>query len=117
MKMIKRRKTKFTVPNYGAPNRKGVKSRWRHQRGIDSKKRVKKLNRGAVPKIGYKNSDTVRYARPDGSFEMLVHNRSDLLSIPAMPGYAAMFAHDLSARKRSALKKLADEKRIEVLNY
>ncbi len=117
MKTMKRRKTKFTVPNFGAPNRKGVKARWRHQRGIDSKKRVKKLNRGAVPKIGFKNSDAVRYARPDGSFELLVHNRDELLSILTMPGYSAMFAHDLSARKRSELKKLADERKIEVLNY
>ena len=114
--ITKRKKTNFSVPNYGAPNRKRVKARWRHQRGIDSKKRVQKLNRGPVPKIGYKNSDVIRYARPDGMFEFLVHNKADLMSVLAMPGYAARFAHDLSKRKRLDLKKTADENKIRVLN-
>ena len=114
--MIKRSNPKFRVPNYGAPNRKGVKARWRHQRGIDNKRRVKKLNRGPLPKIGYKNSDVVRYSRPDGSFELLVHNKAELLSVLAMPGYVARFAHDLSTRKRVDLKRLADENKIAVLN-
>ena len=114
--MIKRNNPKFRVPNYGAPNRKGVKARWRHQRGIDNKRRVKKQNRGSVPKVGYKNSDIVRYSRPDGSFELLVHNEAELLSVLGMPGYSARFAHNLSSRKRESLKKIADSNRIKILN-
>ncbi len=114
--MIKRSNPKFRVPNFQGPNRKGVKARWRHQRGIDNKRRVKKLNRGPIPKIGYKNSDVLRYSRPDGSFELLVHNRTELLSVLGMPGYVARFSHDLSVRKRVDLKRLADENKITVLN-
>ncbi len=114
--MIKRSNPKFRVPNYGAPNRKRVRDRWRHQRGIDNKRRVKKLNRGPLPKIGYKNSDAVRYSRPDGSFELLVHNKAELISVLDMPGYVARFAHGLSVRKRADLKKLADDNKINVLN-
>ncbi len=114
--MMKRSKPKFRVPNYGAPNRKRVKARWRKQRGIDNKRRVKKQNRGPLPKIGYKNSNVVRHSRPDGSFEFLVHNRAELLSVQGMPGYVARFSHDLSVRKRAELFKLAQENSITVLN-
>lgn len=114
--MEKRERPKFRVPNFGAPNRKRVKARWRHQRGIDNKRRVKKKNRGPVPKIGYKNSDVLRYSRQDGSFEMLVHNRSELLAVMGMPGYSARFSHDISSRKRAELSKLAQSKGIRILN-
>jgi len=114
--IAKRKNPNFTVPNFGAPNRKGVKERWRKQRGVDNKKRVKKQNRGPVPKIGYKNSDMVRYSRPDGSFELLVHNKAELLSVLGMPGYSARFAHDISSRKRTELRKVAQENKITILN-
>ncbi len=116
MIMIKRERTRFTVPNQGAKNRSRVPDRWRKQRGIDNHKREGKANRGATPGIGYKNSDAVRFARPDGSFEMLVHNEAELLSVLGMPGYAARFFHGLSSRKRQGLQRLADEKKIRILN-
>lgn len=116
MAVSKRRRMKFRVPNFGAPNRKRVGKRWRKQRGIDNKRRVKKQNRGPVPKIGYKNSDAVRGSRPDGSFEFVVHNKAELLSVLGMPGYSAKFAHELSSRKRIELQKTADEQGIKVLN-
>lgn len=114
--ITKRPRTRFTVPNQGAKNRSRVPDRWRKQRGIDNHKRVKKQNRGAVPKIGYKNSDVVRFSRPDGSFEFLVHNEKELLSVSSMPGYVARFAHDLSRRSRMELQKTADANKIKVLN-
>ncbi len=116
MTASKRPRMKFRVPNYGVVGRSRVKARWRKQRGIDNKRRVKKQNRGPVPKIGYKNSDAVRYARPDGSFELVVHNRQELLSVLSMPGHAAKFSHTLSERKRQQLLKTADEQGIKVLN-
>ena len=42
---------------------------------------------GPTPSIGYKNHATVRYARPDGTFEMVVHNEKELISASSMPGY------------------------------
>lgn len=114
--MAKREKTKFTVPNFGAKNRKRVRERWRKQRGIDNHKREGKSNRGATPGIGYKNSDAVRFSRPDGSFEFLVHNKSDLISVLGMPGYSARFFHGISSRKRAELQRIADEKKIRILN-
>ncbi len=106
--MQKKRHPKFYVPNFGAPNRKRVKERWRAQRGIDSKKRVKKRELGATPSIGYKNAPQMRFARPDGRFEVLVHNESELRQFMGSKSNAVVrFSHDLSRRKRLQLQRLA----------
>ncbi len=106
--VTKKRHAVFRVPNYGAKNRKGVKKRWRKPRGIDSKIRVEKKGHGAVPKVGYKNSADVRFARRDGTFEHLVHNERDLLAIQGDKTRVAVLAHDLSRRTRESLQKTAD---------
>ncbi len=112
----KRPRPHFHVPNFGAPNRSRVKDKWKRQRGIDNKMRTKKAKMGPTPSIGYKNHVGVRYARPDGSFEQVVHNEKELLEVLAMPGYSAKFAHDLSERKKAMLQKIADDKKITILN-
>ncbi|MCL4553435.1 MAG: eL32 family ribosomal protein [Candidatus Marsarchaeota archaeon] len=115
--MEKKKHPRFVVPNYGAPNRKRVKYRWRAQTGMDSKKRVKKSESGASPSIGYKNSRSIRYARADGTFEALIHNESELLAlISAKEGKTARFVHNLSSRKRARLQVLADRSGIKVAN-
>lgn len=116
MAIKKRSKPDFHVPNFGAPNRSRVKDKWKSQRGIDNKMRTKKAKMGPTPSIGYRNPPSVRYARPDGTFEMVVHNEKELISMLSMPGYSAKFAHDLSERKKIALQKIADEKKITILN-
>ncbi len=78
--------------------------------------RIKKKKMGATPSIGYKNHPAVRYARPDGTFEQVVHNEKELMTVLSMPGYSAKFAHDLSERKKTALQKIADQNKIIVLN-
>ena len=107
---------KFKVPNYGAKSRKGVKYRWRAQRGIDNKKRVAKSGYGASPSIGYKNPDSIRFARSDGAWEILVHNEREMLAMPKDEMHIAVFAHDLSLKKRTILQKIADANRIKVAN-
>jgi len=114
--VAKKKHAKFTVPNYGAKNRKGVKPRWRKQRGIDNKKRVERKGYGAVPKVGYKNSYAVRFARKDGSFELLVHSEKELLGISGDRKYAVVLAHGLSKRKKAALQKIAESKGMHVVN-
>ncbi|MDE1860909.1 MAG: hypothetical protein KGH72_04310 [Candidatus Micrarchaeota archaeon] len=112
----KRNKPHFIVPNFGAPNRKRIKDRWRRQRGIDNKKRVKKKESGPTPSIGYKNGAEVRYHRPDGSTESLVHNEMELMTLIGMKNVSARLAHDISRRKRFALQKVADQHGIRIVN-
>ncbi len=115
--MMKRKHPRFNVPNFGAPNRKRVRARWRRQRGIDNKKRVGKRESGASPSIGYKNPASVRYARPDGTFEVLVSNMPELVAlIGAKSQRAVRLSHSLSVRKRLALQELAESSGIRIVN-
>jgi len=115
--MIKKRThPKFRVPNFGLKSRKGVKARWRKQRGIDSKLRIKEKGYGASPSIGYKNAKGVRFTRQDGTREVLIHNEKELLAVSSGVKEVAVFAHDISVRKRVALLKVANAKGIKVVN-
>ncbi len=112
----KRKHPKFNVPNYGAKHMKRVPNRWRKQRGIDNKKRIDRQGYGATPKIGYKNTDGLRFARKDGAFEVLVHNEAELAAVQKDERHVAVFAHGISRRKRVLMQKIADSKGIRVLN-
>jgi len=114
--MIKKLHPTFNVPNFGAKNRKRVKERWRKQRGIDNKKRVKRSGYGAVPNIGYKNNETVRHLRPDGKIAVVIHNQKELEAAAGNPEVSVIFAHGLSKRTRTELGKIADQKRIRIAN-
>lgn len=106
----------FNVPNFGAKHRKKVPKRWRKQRGIDNKKREQLKGYGARPKIGYKNSDSIRFARPDGNREMLIHNESEMLMVAKMENHVARFAANISRKKRLMLQKVADKEKIRIVN-
>ncbi len=117
MSIKKKTHPKFYVPNFGAPNRKRVMERWRKQRGIDNKKRVKKKEMGASPSIGYKNSEEIRHARPDGTFEALVHDQKELMAlIESKEKRSVRFSHTLSTRKRRFLQDLADKSNVRIVN-
>lgn len=114
--MNKKSHPKFVVPNFGAPNRKRVKERWRKQRGIDNKKRVKRSGYGAVPNIGYKNPESIRNIRADGTKGVLVRNQKDLESMQGVPGVSIILAHGLSTRKKIMLQKIASQKGLNIVN-
>jgi ribosomal protein L32E len=108
---------RFAVPNLGAKNRKRVKDRWRSQRGIDNKKKLKKSGYGKMPNIGYKNPSEVRFREGNGLIKMLVHNEKELLSLANKKDtYEIVFAHDLSLRKKNALQRIADMHSMKVSN-
>src|SRR5271157_4391162 len=114
--VTKKKHAVFRVPNDGAKNRKGVKERWRKPRGIDSKIRVEKKGHGATPKVGYKNSAEIRFARKDGTFEHLVHNEAELLAIQGDKTRVAVLAHGLSRRTWASLQKVASARGIRIVN-
>ncbi|MDE1811213.1 MAG: hypothetical protein KGH66_04175, partial [Candidatus Micrarchaeota archaeon] len=61
--MKKKPHPKFNVPNFGARSMSRVPERWRKQRGIDNKKRIKRNFMGAEPTIGYGNPKAIRGVR------------------------------------------------------
>lgn len=114
MKTAKKKHPRFNVPNFGAKHRSRVPDRWRKQRGIDNKKREARQGYGATPVIGYKNSDSVRFARQNGKKEMLVHNEREIMQV--QKDTVARIAHDVSKRKRLAMQRVADMQGIEIAN-
>lgn len=113
---MKKNHPTFNVPNFGAKHRKRVGERWRKPRGIDSKKRIKRSGYGALPGIGYKNSDDTRGFRPDGTVEVLIRNRKELESHTKEENVSLVLAHGISTRKRLEMQKIAEQKGLRITN-
>lgn len=117
--MQKKSHPTFSVPNYGAKNRKRVLPRWRKQRGIDSKKRVKYAFMGAEPTIGYGNPESLKGVRANGNRIILVHNANELKSFiekNMLKGYDVTIAKGVATRKRIEITELANKAKINVTN-
>jgi large subunit ribosomal protein L32e len=112
MKVKKKSKPDFKPPNFGVKKR--VKDRWRRPRGIDNKKRIRKKSAGPVPKIGYKNSESVRHLHPSGFREVLVHNVDELLK--AGKDVVVRIAKSVGRKKRVEIVNKAKELGVRVLN-
>ncbi len=111
-----KKKVRFTVPNYGAKNRKGVKARWRHQRGTDNHKRIMRSGYGALPSIGFKNPEAIRHRGVDGMARILVHDGNELNDAVKIPNISIILSGRLSARKKLELQKVADKHGVKVSN-
>lgn len=118
MFMQKKSHPQFNVPNLGAKNRSRVQDRWRRQRGIDNKKRINRSGYGASPSIGYKNVAAIRFRRPDGTTEVLIHNENELLNLASRKDatVVARIAHDVSRRRRIGIQRLADINKVRIVN-
>ncbi len=119
MALKKRKHPKFNVPNYGTKKRGRVKERWRKQRGIDSKKRVKKNFAGAEPTIGYGNPAEIRGVRASGKRLLMVQNVNDMknaLMMPDIANFDIMIAHAVSRRKRVLMMEIAKKGNVHVTN-
>ncbi len=120
MIMIKRKQhPKFSIPNFGAKSRKRVQSRWRKQRGIDNKKRIKKDFMGAEPNIGYGNPASLKHVRASGKKLAIIHNMSELMKIQASSdaeSYEVAIAHEVSSRKRHELVDAARGGKVRIVN-
>lgn len=92
-----------------------LKAVWRRRRGIDSKKAVEKRGKGEIPKIGYKNPDSIIGIDPSGYYPILVHNYGELQALnPARE--AAIISGVVGRRKRNEIIKMANDLKITVLN-
>lgn len=120
MRLKKRQHPKFNVPNFGAKSRKRVQERWRKQRGIDNKKRIKKNFMGAEPTIGYGNPGQIKGIRASGRRLVIVHNVNEIRDIANDSNRRVSFdvaiAHDVSTRKRAEIISIADTNGIRITN-
>ncbi len=109
----------FSIPNYGSKKRKRVLPRWRKQRGIDNKKRVKYAFMGAEPTIGYGNPESLKGVRVNGKRTVLVHNPDEIKTLMeknALQGYDVIIAKGVSVRKRIAITEIAKKAKVNVTN-
>jgi large subunit ribosomal protein L32e len=115
--MMKRKShPKFNVPNFGSKSRKRVPERWRKQRGIDNKKRIKKDFMGAEPNIGYGNPKSMRGVRVSGRKLVVVHNLNELKGMKEAHSYDVAIAHGVSKRKRIEIISAAKSGNIRIIN-
>ena len=110
---------KFNVANMQAKKRKRVKERWRVQRGLDSKKRMKKAFAGAEPTIGYRNPESIRHIMSNGARAYLVHNEPELKEMMGNPNiekFDVIIAKGVGKLKRKQIIESAKKGGIRVRN-
>ncbi|HIH22144.1 TPA: hypothetical protein HA238_00270 [Candidatus Micrarchaeota archaeon] len=112
MSLTKKRKPKFNVLN--AFYMRSVKGRWRKPKGIDNKKRVRLRHTGASPRVGYKNTESVRFLHPLGMKEILVHNIQELANLKDV---LIRIAAGVGGKKRAEIAKKAGEMKLTLLNF
>ncbi len=110
----KKKKAYFNVPNYKQKVR--VKNRWRKPHGIDSKKRIRRKEFGACPRVGYKNTFEARGAHPLGLKEVVVNNVGELEKIKNQQGIGVRIAGAVSTRKKEIIRSKAKEIGMRVFN-
>ncbi len=122
-KIKKRDHPTFNVPNYGSKKRKRVKPRWRKQRGIDNKKRVKKNFMGAEPTIGYGNKKEVKGLRSDGRKPLLVNSVqelrqriSEIKTDEDKKKFLLIINHSIGTKKRQEMIELANKSSVKIAN-
>jgi len=109
--MEKKNKPKFNVPNLGFF--KSVKARWRKPRGTHNKKRMKAAFMGASPKIGYRNSDSIRGLHPSGMREVLVNSVKE---IDGLKDVVIRIASSVGGKKRAIMEEKAKALHLRIVN-
>lgn len=110
---LKRKKPRFV--RQGGLHLKRVGMKWRKARGIQSKLRQYKKNRGFLPKAGYGSPITSRYLHPSGLEEVLIHNVEGLKNIDSIK-QCCRIASGVGKKKRIDILKKANELKIKILN-
>ncbi len=112
----KRQKNKKpTFKRADSHKKKKLDENWRRPRGLQGKMRRRITAKGAVVQAGYSSPRAVRGLHPSGFEEVLVQNPDGLQSID--PSYqVARIAHTVGVRKRLAIKEIADDRGIRILN-
>lgn len=85
--------------------------KWRKPRGEDMQQR---RDDGAVVAAGYRTPKAIRFIHPSGYEEVLIQSARDFNAMK--PHQAARFSGTIGRKKKIALIKIANEKKIQVLN-
>jgi large subunit ribosomal protein L32e len=115
VKNVKKRTKRFR--RHQSDRFKRVKESWRRPKGIDSAVRRRFRGKTLMPNIGYGTARKTRHMLPNGFFPFLVHNSADLeCLLMHNRRYCAVIAHNVSARKRTAILERAAALDVRVAN-
>ena len=93
------------------------RSSWRKPKGIDGRHRRRFKGTPMAPKIGHGSNKKTRFLLPNGFYEMLVSNTSDLdMLLMHNREYCATIAHNVSESKRADIVERAVALNIRVTN-
>ncbi len=95
------------------PGKVRLKMSWRKPKGIDSKKRRERKDKGRVVKIGYRVPKLIRGLHPSGLREVLVRSVEELQGLKDV---VVRIASTVGRRKRELIVKKAQELGLRVIN-
>ncbi|KAI8808092.1 50S ribosomal protein L32 [Cladochytrium replicatum] len=113
--IVKKRTKKFK--RFHSDRFMRVGESWRKPKGIDN--RVRRRFKGTIPmpKIGYGSNAKTRHLLPNGFKKFLVSNVKELdLLLMHNRVFAAEIAHNVSARKRLAIRERAQQLNVKLTN-
>ena len=107
------KRASFKRGGYGT--KKQLSDSWRRPRGLQSKQRLQKKAKGALPTPGYGSPVAVRGLHPSGYEDILVHNPQELEGLDAAT-QAVRIAGAVGMKKREQMQIRAGELGLRVLN-
>ncbi|PIN93543.1 50S ribosomal protein L32e [Candidatus Pacearchaeota archaeon CG10_big_fil_rev_8_21_14_0_10_31_24] len=87
--------------------------KWRKPRGHHNKLRLKRVSYPAVPSVGYKSSRN-ESGKIAGAIPVVVNNLTELNKLTK--DNVAIIARTLGAKRKIELIKVAEEKKIKIIN-
>ena len=111
---LEKKKGKFKRQNFG--KKKRIPDKWITPRGIDSGHREDEKHKPAHPRSGYMTPQHVKGLDVTGFEPVRVFNVAGLASIDSKR-QAIIIASAVGMKKRIEIQKVAQEKKIQILNY
>jgi len=111
---LEKKKGAFKRQNYGKMKR--IPNRWRRPTGIDSGHQDDERHKPAHPRTGYMTPQKVKGLHVTGYRPIRVFNTSQLAGVN-LKTEAIVIAATVGRKKRAEIRKIAQEKKIQILNY
>ncbi len=111
---LEKKKGKFRRHNTGKKVR--VPDAWRRSQGIDSGQRKREKAKPPVPNSGYMTPQKVKGLHRTGYLPVRVFNTSGLSGVDSKK-QAIVIASTVGKKKRAEIQKVAQEKKIQILNF
>jgi large subunit ribosomal protein L32e len=111
--MNPKKKPKFI--RQGTTYLKRLGEKWRAPKGKQNKLRQHQLSKGNYPHPGYGSPKSLKFLHPSGFQEIMIRNLKDLEKVNPKT-QAIRIASAIGRKKRLEIMKIANEKKLKILN-